>query len=102
MIQKYITKPEVIEAVQFNGNFEEIEQFCGGDAGIRNGVVVVATLDGAMHVLPKDYIIKDINGRFHPCNPDTFDKNYNIVGDFIGIDLASGPDYIGLSYQHTR
>ena len=76
---KYRKKPVVIEAVQFNGNFEEIEKFCGGDAEFRDGELVVAALEGALHASPKDFIIKGVQGEFYPCKPDIFEKTYELV-----------------------
>ena len=79
-INLYRKKPVVIEAVQFNGNFEEIEAFCGGDAEFRNGELVVATLEGRLTASPNDWIIKGVNGEFYPCKPDIFEKTYEHAG----------------------
>jgi hypothetical protein len=72
-------KPVVIEAIQFVGNFDEIEQFCGGDAEWRGKELVVATLEGPLHASDKDWIIKGIKGEFYPCKPDIFDATYEEV-----------------------
>lgn len=69
-------KPVVIEAIQFCGNFEELEDFCGGDAEFRNGQLVIATLEGPLHASPDDWIIKGVKGEFYPCKPDIFDATY--------------------------
>lgn len=37
---KFRNKPVIIDAIQFKGNFDEIENFCDGE-------LVVATLEGA-------------------------------------------------------
>lgn len=76
---KYQKKPVIIEAVQFNGNFSEIEDFVGGDAEFRDGELIVATLEGALHASPKDWIIKGIKGEFYPCKPDIFKETYEAV-----------------------
>ena len=76
---KFRKKPVVIEAVQFNGNFDEIEKFCGGDAEFREGELVVATLEGALHASNNDWIIKGIKGEFYPCKPDIFEATYEEV-----------------------
>lgn len=73
---KYRKKPVVIEAVQFVGNFDEIEKFIGGDAEFRDGKLLGATLEGQLWASPKDFIIKGINGEFYPCKPDIFEKTY--------------------------
>jgi len=74
---KYRKKPVVIEAIQFNGNFDEIEKFIGGDAEFRDGELLVATREGPLHASPYDWIIKGVNGEFYPCKPDIFKKRTN-------------------------
>lgn len=75
----YRKRPVVVEAVQFNGNFDEIEQFVGGDAEFRGGELLVATLEGPLNASPRDWIIKGVNGEFYPCKPDIFEKTYEAV-----------------------
>ena len=77
MIKNYRKKPVVIQAVQFTGNFNEIEEFVGGDAEFRDGKLLVATLEGPLWASPADYIIKGVNGEFYPCKPDIFKKTYD-------------------------
>lgn len=93
MIFKYRKKPVDIEAIQFDDNFNEIEKFCGGHCGLRNGQLVISTTKGAMLVSPKDYVIKGINGDFYPCKPDIFDTEYEVV--YVGVDLSGGSDHTG-------
>lgn len=69
-------KPVVIEAVQFKGNFDELESFVGGDANFTNGELVIATLEGALHASDGDWIIKGVKGEFYPCKPDIFAATY--------------------------
>jgi len=76
MVRRYRKKPVEIEAVQFNGNFDEIEQFVGGDAAFQQGELIVATLEGPLRARTFDYIIKGVNGEFYPCKPDIFAKTY--------------------------
>lgn len=66
-----------VEAVRYNGNFEEIEQFVGGDADFRNGGIVVATLDGPLAAKNGDYIIKASNNKFSACPAFDFINRYN-------------------------
>lgn len=75
----YRKKPVVIEAIQFTGNFDEIENFVGGDAEFRDGGLVVATLEGPLRANPNDYIIKGVKGEFYPCKPDIFEATYEPV-----------------------
>ncbi len=76
---KYRKKPVVIEAIQFTGNFDEIEKFVGGDAEFRDGKLLVATLEGPLWASPYDWIIKGIKGEFYPCKPDIFEATYELV-----------------------
>ena len=79
---RFRKKPVVIEAVQFNGNFEEIESFVGGDLGKdMTGRYVVATLEGALQISGMDWIIKGVKGEFYPCKPDIFEATYEPVED---------------------
>jgi hypothetical protein len=73
---KFRKKPVVIDAIQFIGNFEEIEQFVGGDSEFRDGKLLVATLEGPLWASDKDWIIKGIKGEFYPCKPDIFEATY--------------------------
>lgn len=78
MIKKFRKRPIVIEAVQYTGtNFEEIEQFVGGDAEFRDGQLLVATLEGPLRASVNDYIIKGVKGEFYPCKPDILAESYD-------------------------
>lgn len=79
MIGKYRKKPVVIEALQFTGNFDEIEEFVGGDADYKNDELIVATLEGPLRASRNDWIIKGVKGEFYPCKPDIFDATYERV-----------------------
>jgi len=88
-------KPVVIEAIQWNGNSNraEIEQFVGKELAIeldsesaylvRKGAplfsLFIETKEGVMKALPRDWIIKGVNGEFYPCKPDIFNKTYDII-----------------------
>lgn len=74
---KYRKKPVVIEAIKFEGNFPEIEDFVGGDANFRDGELIVATLEGPLRAAPGDWIIKGVKGEFYPCKPDIFEATYD-------------------------
>ncbi len=77
----YRKKPVIIEAIQLTLlNFEEIEEFVGGDLGKNElSETVIATLEGAMKCSIGDFIIKGVNGEFYPCKPDIFEKTYESV-----------------------
>lgn len=89
MAQQYRKKPVVIEAIQFSGNFCEIEDFVGGDAEFRDGELIVATLEGPLRASPMDWIIKGIKGEFYPCKPDIFAATYEPVAAGEAAPAAS-------------
>ncbi len=76
---KFRKKAVVIDALQFKGNFEEIESFVGGDAEFRVGELIIATLEGPLRAAPNDWIIKGVKGEFYPCKPDIFEMTYEPV-----------------------
>ena len=88
---KYVKKPVVIEAIQWDGtNLEEIKEFVGdsliydiNDAAWQVGkgaphiLMQIKTLEGN-HICSKgDYIIKGVKGEFYPCKPDIFEETYS-------------------------
>jgi len=77
---KYRKKPVVIEAIQWNGNQEEIYDFLRG-VEFRDGELYIQTLEGQMHASKGDYIIKGVQGEFYPCKPDIFELTYEKVED---------------------
>ena len=80
-MKRYIKKPIVIEAVQYNGNnVQEILNFCGGTAVVGMlSEITIKTLEGSLHVSDGDFIIKGVEGEFYPCKPDIFEKTYDVV-----------------------
>jgi hypothetical protein len=72
-------KAIVVQAIQFDGNFDEIEAFVGGDAEFRSGELIVATREGPLHASRKDWIIKGIQGEFYPVKPDVFEQTYTAI-----------------------
>lgn len=88
---RYRKKPVVVEAIQWNDNTKEIEEFCGENCSylvsdtaweVKKGTpiekLVIHTLEGDMVASRGDYIIKGVNGEFYPCKPDIFEKTYEI------------------------
>ena len=77
-MSKYVKRPIIIEAIQFDGyNAEEIKAFCGNDCTIGFlDKVMIHTLEGSMTANIGDYIIKGIKGEFYPCKPDIFEETY--------------------------
>jgi len=64
---------EIIEAIQFNGNFKDIEAFVGGDAEYRDKKLLVATPDGPLWVVNNGWIVKYKNERFSSYSPGFLD-----------------------------
>ncbi len=75
---KFRKKPAVIEAIQFTGeNIEEISTFINQHGQpYENGDYCIFTLEGDHRAIPKDWIIKGIQGEFYPCKPDIFEATY--------------------------
>lgn len=87
---KYRKKPIVIEAVQFTGtinNLEELSNFIDNQELVisyknpKCAIIKLQTLEGQMTVSLGDYIIKGIQGEFYPCKPDIFVQTYEQVGE---------------------
>ena len=86
----YRKKPVVIEAVQFTGDFGNIEkliqwsnkQVWQNTSGFGEflGTLSINTLEGVMTASKGDFIIKGVQGEFYPCKPDIFEKTYELVG----------------------
>lgn len=97
---KYIKKPVVIEAFQYDGDLKggngkyyvpewAVKAFEDGTIFYKDPVspllspceLFVKTLEGEMHVSDGDYIIEGVNGEIYPCKPDIFEKTYEVVSD---------------------
>ena len=82
---KFVKKPVVIEACQFDGaNITEVENFVGKKlptviSSNEDTQLVIPTLEGDMKASKGDYVIKGVNGEFYPCKPDIFEKTYELV-----------------------
>ena len=103
-MQKFVKKPVVIEAIQYDGaNITEIETFVRGklptimtsDLGAQ---LVISTLEGDMKVTKGDYVIKGIKGEFYPCKPDIFKQSYNMIKENNGI-LSEGEKRVRKSFN---
>ena len=85
MVKRFKKKPVVIEAIQWNGDFEELKGFCpividlGCDCStekITSWPIHIPTLEGMHLANIGDWIIKGIKGEFYPCKPDIFAATY--------------------------
>ena len=103
-MQKFVKKPVVIEAIQYDGaNITEIENFVGVKLptvwlSVDDTQVVIPTLEGDMKASKGDYIIKGIKGEFYTCKPDIFKSTYNVVEDNNGI-LSEGEKRVRTSFN---
>ena len=102
---KYVKKPVVIEAVEYNGvNKKEIEAFIGKKLDtiyteLKEPLELkIPTLEGDMKASKGDYIIKGIKGEFYPCKPDVFKSTYNVVEDNNGI-LSEGEKRVRTNFN---
>lgn len=88
---KYITKPEIIEAVKFDGtNAVEIKNFVGEnnciinsyDAAWEVGVnlifttIEIKTEYGNKKLNESDWVIRDSDNKLSVCYPWVFEKTY--------------------------
>ena len=103
-MQKFVKKPVVIEAVQYNGtNITEIESFVGAKlstimSSVEDTQLVIPTLEGYMKVSKGDYVIKGIKGEFYPCKPDVFEKTYDVVEDEVRPQTF-GEKAVGITFN---
>lgn len=80
MIRRYMKKPIVIEAVQWNGlNKNEVKELCKDSVEIMGNTLIIITLEGKIQANENDYITKGINNEVYPCKPDIFEKTYDLV-----------------------
>ena len=92
---KFRKKPVVIEAMQWSGLDEDIEN---GDDLVAEWMLsyeaefssrrpntdspwdlYIVTLEGEMKASPGDWVIRGIQGEFYPCKPDIFEATYEEV-----------------------
>lgn len=81
---KFRKKPVVIDAIQWDGiNLAELNDMAGYDFKtnyqVRNDSLVIHTLEGDMHVVIGDWIIKGTKGELYPCKPDIFADIYERI-----------------------
>jgi hypothetical protein len=81
--QKFVKKPVVIEAVQWDGLADTANIFIGESYGkdwwyasYNDVSIIIPTLEGNHVGLVGDWIIKGVKGEFYPCKPDIFELTY--------------------------
>ena len=80
---KYRKRPIVVEAVQWTGTQESLNEILEMGATLLHGPTddtrLVVTLEGDMLLKVGGYVIKGIKGEFYPCDEDIFVKTYEVV-----------------------
>ena len=81
MINKYVKKPVVVEAIKYDGtNKVEIQEFMDRYLDdTQDDQLKIETLEGIMLANIGDYIIKGVSGEFYPCKPNIFIQTYEKV-----------------------
>ena len=103
MMNRYIKKPVVIEAMQyFYPASDELKNWLSGSFGEEKETKIPISIDAVewektnytLKILPLehrldvrgigvathgDYIIKGIKGEFYPCKPDIFHATYELL-----------------------
>ncbi len=111
---KYIKKPIVIEAIQFNGsNYEEVILFTKGNAALDKKIggdekgnghpqlynkLTITTIHQGQEVylVAGDYVIPEADGiHFYPCKSDVFEKTYDKVEEEDNLRLSVGASFSG-------
>lgn len=75
---KWRKKPVEIDATEplTKDNAAEIAAWVGSDAEVREGGLLIATLEGAHHASWGDRIVRGVRGEHYPVKPDIFDATY--------------------------
>lgn len=90
---KYVKKPVVIDAVQWDGTTDSYEDIHIMFPEIVDAALTshpenrtiqywsIDTLEGSHKVGVGDFVIKGVKGEFYPCKPDIFELTYGLVGE---------------------
>jgi len=83
-MKKYIKRPIIVEAVQFNGmNFDELVRFAGNDVYKSDHKICIHTLEGDLKMKNEvgDYLVKGVRGEFYFCEKSIFEETYQEVDE---------------------
>src|SRR5712692_10307361 len=95
---KFRKKPVVIEARQFTGTSESVDELLqwmkpgGGFAEHAKSTMLIETSEGIMTAQIGDWIIKGVKGEFYPCKPDIFAATYEPVCPHGFVYAAECPE----------
>lgn len=84
MIEQFVKKPIIVEAIQWTGkNEHEVMKFVGSHCCLVNKsngkALIINTLEGDHHASVNDWIVKGVKGEFYPVKPDIMEQTYNRV-----------------------
>lgn len=83
MIEQFVKKPVIVEAIQWTGkNGDEIIKFVDSHCCLvnkSNGKVLINTLEGDLYASVNDWIVKGVKGEFYPVKPDIMEQTYTRV-----------------------
>lgn len=80
-MQKFIKKNIEVQAIQYNGTPEALEEFA--NLGLNysynseEGTFTIITSKGEVHGVIGDYIMMSVTGEFDICSQDKFEKLYS-------------------------
>jgi hypothetical protein len=85
---KYIKKPVVIDAIQWQGFgkvpfIPEVKQLDPYNESGKVNLGWIQTLEGGHVVTPGDWIITGVKGEKYPCKPDIFEMTYEPVPEVV-------------------
>ena len=75
---KFVNKRDIVEGIQYIGNLEEITEFVGSAAKIKeefNGVYLIDKYNKTTKIYKNNYLIK-ANNRVSICDSDKFADSY--------------------------
>lgn len=79
---KYIRKPEIVEAIQFESdgsNLDDIREFVGDSCEFNlrdEGHWCIETAEGDTELYEGSYVIKGVEGEFYACDPAIFEATH--------------------------
>lgn len=93
MVKKYLKKPVMVEALEFDGNIDEVQKFIDerkrscDDVRVKKAEIIE---DGYVMILPNgqgigfkkgDFIVQGVDGSIYPVHKNTFWKVYETLDD---------------------
>lgn len=84
MIEQFVKKPIIVEAIQWTGkNEHEIMKFVGSHCCLVNKsngkALIINTLEGDHYASVNDWIVKGVKGEFYPVKHDIMEQTYTRV-----------------------